>query len=163
MESGDFAGARREFGAVIRAIPEHLGALNNYAVASCEKGGSLDQAVGAARKARALAPKNPYVADTLGFALLRSNRASEAVPLLREAAAALEKSAGVHFHLGLALARTGEKEEAWWLLRVVPRISPPYRLPTPVGRSNPFSRVSTRKARRRPELHDEHARHPGCG
>jgi tetratricopeptide (TPR) repeat protein len=112
MEEGDFEGARKEFAAVLRTIPGHLGALNNLALAQCESGGNLEQAVKAARAARTLAPKNPYVADTLGFALTLAGRPAEGLPLLREAIAALEKQASVQYHLGLALAATGEAAEA---------------------------------------------------
>ena len=42
-------------------------ALNNLAWLNCEHGGNLDVALGLAQRAKAQAPEDPHISDTLGW------------------------------------------------------------------------------------------------
>ena len=69
-------------------------------------------------------PKDPFIADTLGFALLQADRAEEAMPLLLEAANALPEIAEVQHHAGMACYRNYRWDDARRLLKNALRLDP---------------------------------------
>jgi Flp pilus assembly protein TadD len=71
-----------------------------------------EEALALARQARALAPRDPAVADTLGWILYRMDGFDQAVKILEEAAAGRPDDAAVRYHAGLACFRTYRWEEA---------------------------------------------------
>jgi predicted Zn-dependent protease len=79
-------------------------ALNNAALAKLELG-DMAGAQGLARRARAAAPNDPIVADTLGWVLFRSGGASgEAVALVKSALAAQPANPEIRRH-AMAMSR----------------------------------------------------------
>src|SRR5947209_15309026 len=63
----DFNKARDAYEKVIAANPTHVPALNNLAYIYAEKLNDLKRASELAQKARAIAPTNPSLLDTLGW------------------------------------------------------------------------------------------------
>ncbi len=87
-------------------------ALNNIAVLYAERLNQLDKAVESAQKARELFPRDPNVADTLGWLLVKKRQLPRALVLLQESAEKLPKSAEVRYHLGTAHYLLGNEEPA---------------------------------------------------
>ena len=65
-----------------------------------------------AKRAKARLPDDPYVADTLGLALITKGLYLSAIAELSDAAEELPGHPTVLYHLGLALGKNGEKEKA---------------------------------------------------
>ncbi|HNQ04356.1 MAG TPA: PEP-CTERM system TPR-repeat protein PrsT [Thiobacillaceae bacterium] len=89
--------------------------LNNLALLYARQGDG--RALDLARRARAGAPENPHIADTLGWLLLQADQPAEALSLLRQAHQALPDQPQVAYHLAAALHRTGAQNDARALLR----------------------------------------------
>lgn len=86
--------------------------LNNLANLYADRYKQLDRAVELARKARALEPSAPAVADTLGWILYQKKDYKEALPLLEEAAKSMSGNAEVQYHFGMVNLRLGQAEPA---------------------------------------------------
>lgn len=87
-------------------------ALNNLAYLYADNYGSPAEALELALKAYRNEPSNPGIMDTLGYALLKNDRAKEAVTILNKAAEQLPKVAAVRLHQGQALLAAGQRAEA---------------------------------------------------
>jgi putative PEP-CTERM system TPR-repeat lipoprotein len=83
-------------------------AANNLAYMYAESGGNLDIALQLAQTAKASAPDNPDVNDTLGWVYYKRNLASMARDPLEQSAKADPKNATYQYHLGLVYAKIGE-------------------------------------------------------
>lgn len=92
------------------ALEHDVDTLNNLAWILVDR--SIDAAEGleVARRARALAPDDPVVLDTFGWAATRAGRAAEGVEPLERAWRATANSE-VRAHLGVALAAAGREAE----------------------------------------------------
>jgi tetratricopeptide (TPR) repeat protein len=104
-------------------------AKNNLAYALLQSGGAHERALALAQEARRDLPLVPEVADTLGYALLRSGEPAAALPLFRECLGRLEPSDPsvpiVELHLAEAHAARGERAEARRLAqRVISKLPP---------------------------------------
>lgn len=84
----------------------------------------VDKALKLAWVAKAGAPKNPHVLDTLGWALELSGRSEEAKPFLRQAAASLPDSPEVLLHWGVNLQSRQMHTEAREVFGDVVRLAP---------------------------------------
>jgi putative PEP-CTERM system TPR-repeat lipoprotein len=102
---------------VVKLAPNHVPALNNLAWLNRDK--APKQAMDFAQKAYQLAPKDPFVLDTLGMLTLKSGDVSRAVSLLREAVARSPADAQIQVHLATALIQQGRSGEAQKLLQTV--------------------------------------------
>ncbi len=102
---------------VIERDADDVAALNNLAELLLDR--QPDEATRYARRARALAPENPAVADTLGQGLLAMNKAEEAVMVLRNAHDGLPGNPQVTLHYAQALAATGGTSKARELLQLL--------------------------------------------
>jgi tetratricopeptide (TPR) repeat protein len=71
-----------------------------------------DEAVATLEQARSLSPDNGYIANTLGYLLLRRGRPEEAVAHLEAARDRLPQIAYVRNNLGVAYERTGDVHRA---------------------------------------------------
>lgn len=110
MRTGDWAAARREYERLITEAPTDASAYNNLANVQIRmKDGA---AVATAQKALALAPADPNVIDTLGWALARGERYEDALRYLRDARLRAPDNAEVRWHLAYVLARVGRAQEA---------------------------------------------------
>lgn len=105
-QSGEAAAAATSYRAVLASQPDNPVALNNLATIEAER--DPPTAVGLARRARALLPENADVADTLGWALLRAGRSSEAVSAMTEALKLNPDSPRQTYRLALAQHAAGD-------------------------------------------------------
>lgn len=117
QQGGNQSAAIAGYEQVLDAAPDNVVALNNLAGIYQQKGDS--RALSLAKRAHDLAPENPAVQDTYGWALIENGDLDAGLALVREADRALPGNAEVQYHLGTALARKGEIEEARRLLQRV--------------------------------------------
>lgn len=107
---GNHAGALDQFAKVVDAEPDNARALNNYAYLLAEHANRLDEALKHAEKARAQAPDDPAIADTLGWIYYRKGLYPSAVKHL-EAAAGFKDSSVPKYHLAMAYVKAGNREK----------------------------------------------------
>ncbi len=110
IESGDFAGARREFETLLEADAGNPSVLNNYAWTLYRLGdaGSVEYA----QKALALAPEDPEALDTYGWLLVEHGRAEEGLSYLRDSVARRNVDSTTRYHLAAALLKLGRSGES---------------------------------------------------
>ena len=108
---GDLAAARDEYVVYLGARPTDVSANNNLAIVYSGLG-ETTKALAHARKAHDLAPANPFIADTLGWLLVNSDKVEEGLRLLREARARASNVAEIRYHLAVALNKQGRDKEA---------------------------------------------------
>jgi tetratricopeptide (TPR) repeat protein len=111
-QQGDSAGALAAYEKLTAIQPGNGIAQNNLSVLYGERFQQPDKAHERALKARELLPRDPSIADTLGWSFFRKGQYAAALPLLREAAQQLGDSAEVQYHLGAALYASGEEDAA---------------------------------------------------
>jgi putative PEP-CTERM system TPR-repeat lipoprotein len=95
---------------VLDIDPDDVSSLNNLAWILTEQ--NDPKGVEYAEHAHRLAPMNPNVLDTLGWALTRKGEAKRAVELLRMASALAPAQAEIRLHLAKAQADSGDKAGA---------------------------------------------------
>ena len=110
QRTGNDAAAITQYEKVIEAAPTSVVALNNLAGLYQHNGDP--RALSTAKRAHELAPDNPAVQDTYGWALVESGELERGLTMIREAARQLPAVAEIQYHLGAALARKGEPDEA---------------------------------------------------
>jgi cellulose synthase operon protein C len=110
QQSGQQLKAIEQYEVVVRHSPKNAAALNNLAWLYHLEGDA--RAVEVARTAHSLAPNTPAIADTLGWILVSTGRASEGVAILESAAKSADAPPEVQFHYASALATTGNTAEA---------------------------------------------------
>src|SRR5262249_38824373 len=108
----NFNAARDAYEKALAMNPNFVPALNNLAVLDSERLGRLDAAYDLAKKAKALAPNSPNIADTLGWILLEKNEFANALPLLQESAGKLPDNPLIQYHLGMAQYMLGQEGPA---------------------------------------------------
>lgn len=118
---GKYAPGMKELSRATELDPQftdaYVAAMNNLASLYADGFGSTPEALRLAEKAIALAPGNPAVLDTLGYALLRNGRVREALLNLEKAALLLPDNPVVRYHLALARTEAGRKGETVILLK----------------------------------------------
>jgi tetratricopeptide (TPR) repeat protein len=112
QQAGRTAEARAAYEEILRRAPDYVAALNNLAGLLAESPAELDRARQLAEQARALAPDEAAIADTLGWILLQQGNATRAGALLLEAADKLPDSPTVRYRAGLAAYRAGDEAAA---------------------------------------------------
>lgn len=85
---------------------------NNLAYIYAEEGGNLDKALSYAQRAAELVPKDPDVADTIGWIYYKKGNYDEAVDNLRVAVEGSPDNPIIRYHLGAVYYHKGAKEEA---------------------------------------------------
>ncbi len=84
--------------------------LNNLAWIYMTEGNP--KALELARKAYNIAPRNPDIADTLGWILVNQGEVREGLAFLRDSARVRPDNASVQFHLGVAYVKLGQRASA---------------------------------------------------
>ncbi len=74
--------------------------------------GTLDEAIGLARRARQIEPQSPQVLDTLGWLLHNAGKGPEAVEVLAQAAALAPQDTSIRAHLSEAKKTTPREAAA---------------------------------------------------
>ncbi len=111
-QAKDFEKARDAYEKLLAVNSQFVPALNNLAYLYAERLGQLDKGHDLARKARALAPDNAYLADTLGWILYKRKEYQEAVTLLQDSASKSPSVPEIQYHLGMAHYIMGQTEPA---------------------------------------------------
>ena len=114
---GKEAEAATAYGQVVKLAPKHVPALNNLAWLNRDK--APKQAMDYAQQAYQLAPKDPYVLDTLGMLTLKSGDLNRAASLLRDAAARAPADPQIQVHLAMVLIQQKKLGEARKILEAV--------------------------------------------
>jgi putative PEP-CTERM system TPR-repeat lipoprotein len=117
LDMGREADAAAKYEQVVKLAPRHVPALNNLAWLNRDR--DLKKAMDYAQQAYQLAPKDPFVLDTLGMLTLKNGDASRAVSLLQDAATRSPNDAQIQVHLASALIQQGRTGEAQKLLGTV--------------------------------------------
>jgi tetratricopeptide (TPR) repeat protein len=102
--------AARVLEAGLERVGDDLDALNNLAWILANERLDPSRALEVARRAAALAPEDPAVLDTLGWAAIRAGAPADGVPALRRAWE-ITGDPEVRAHLGIALAESGNVVE----------------------------------------------------
>ena len=114
----DYEAARQAYEKILVTDPQSVSALNNLACLYSEHLNDLDKAYKLAEKGRELSPYDPYLADTLGWILLKRHDYPRSLAMLQES---LEKQSGdpeVHYHVGMAYYMLGEETNARFHLKI---------------------------------------------
>lgn len=111
-----FDDAETTYRAVLIAVPENVTALNNLAYLVATRGGSLDEALTLAQRAREHSPAGyvgtSMVEDTLGWIHYLRGSYTNAVLNLQTASDGAPQVAVIHYHLAMAQAKNGNPETA---------------------------------------------------
>lgn len=108
--TGDWAGARRSYETVVKALPGDAEALNNLAQVLLAL--KDPAALKTAERAHALKPTAAHIIGTLGWAAHKAGQNDRALQLLRDARLRNPDSAETRYYLGAALAAQGRNGEA---------------------------------------------------
>ena len=109
--SNEVGTAQETYEKILGVNPRFAPAANNLAYIYQEQEGMLERAFELAEIARAEAPDNPDIADTLGWILYKSGNYERAAGLIKEAAVARPDIADILYYLGFALYRQQEIQE----------------------------------------------------
>lgn len=108
----NYPAARDTYRRLLAVNPRFSPALNNLAYLYSEHLGQLDEAQRLAEEARRLLPKDPSLADTLGWIYFRKGDYLRALGLLQESAERLPLEPEVQLHLGMTHYMLGEEQPA---------------------------------------------------
>jgi putative PEP-CTERM system TPR-repeat lipoprotein len=108
--AGDLLKAKAAYEELVARTPDDPAVLNNLA----EVYGALGdvRSLELARRALDLAPNNPAVIDTMGWALVRLGQPEQGLAYLRDAISRLATSGEIRYHLAVALEDLGRRDEA---------------------------------------------------
>ena len=107
-----FDAARDAYEQLLSVNPNFAPALNNLAFIYSEHLGQLDKAYDLAKKATAIAPNEPHLADTLGWIAFKKGDYGDALRALQESAAKLPDSPEIEYHVGMAHYMLGQEGPA---------------------------------------------------
>lgn len=122
----DLVSAAAQYQRILTFRPSFVPALNNLACLYQENPQMIDKAFELAKRARTLAPRDPHVADTLGWILYLRGDTRWAVTLLQEAVENFENQPEVHYHLGMCQAALGDESAARTSFSKVMDIAKPF-------------------------------------
>lgn len=108
---------------LVASAPDEADWLNALGYTLVDRTDALEEGLALIQKAIALQPDSPAIQDSLGWALHRLGRDTEALPHLRRAFE-LQRDAEVGAHLGSVLAALGMYDEARSVLRLAREIDP---------------------------------------
>jgi uncharacterized protein (TIGR03790 family) len=123
-QAGDYDAAVANYRGVLEAQPSNVVALNNLAYALAVHEGKASEGLPFAMRAFALAPRDPDVADTLGWIRHLLGNHDEALRLIQASLATNPGRADIRVHLGLIYAELGNREKAQGALDEALRVNP---------------------------------------
>ncbi|APE27243.1 tetratricopeptide repeat protein [Aurantiacibacter gangjinensis] len=112
LMAGDNAEALRLYTALIEQGGDNDAVILNNAAMAAVRNGETGRAVTFARQAHELAPRDPRVDDTLGWALLENGNRSEGLRHLTDAYQAQPGNLQIRWHYANALIANGRNSEA---------------------------------------------------
>lgn len=96
---------------LIELRPEHAHAYNALGYTLADRTSRIDEAIALLGKALSLAPDDPFILDSMGWALYKARRLDESVDYLRRALRSRDDPE-IAAHLGEVLWQRGERDEA---------------------------------------------------
>jgi tetratricopeptide (TPR) repeat protein len=108
---GKLADMERHLKKLIKLQPDNAHAYNALGYSLADRNLRLPEAYVLIRKANELAPKDPYIMDSLGWVLYRQGKLQQALATL-ETAYGLKSDPEIAAHMGEVLWRLGRREEA---------------------------------------------------
>jgi tetratricopeptide (TPR) repeat protein len=109
LQQRDPTNATIQYERILALKPGFFPAVNNLACLYWENPQLKDKAFEMAKQARNLAPKDPFVADTLGWMAYQRGDYRWALTLVRESAERLSNHAEVLYHLGMCEVAMGNE------------------------------------------------------
>jgi uncharacterized protein (TIGR03790 family) len=109
---------------VVERDPKDAVSLNNLAYSMAVREGNPKEALPFAERALLLAPRNPVIADTVGWIKFLLGDNAGALKILEPAAKALPRSAEVQLHAAAAYAAAGRVEDAAAALKAAETADP---------------------------------------
>lgn len=97
---------------ILKLQPDNLVALNNYSFYLADQGTNLDLALTFAQKAKAKAPADPNIADTLGYVYLKKNLPQNAIVIFSDLSGKYPKVSTFHVRLANAYMLKGDTASA---------------------------------------------------
>jgi len=122
--SGDAAGAAEQYRKIIVLQPSNAVALNNLAYDIAVREKKPMEAIAMARRAMALAPRDPTVLDTVGWIEYLLGNTAEATKMLVQAARGTPQNPEVRLHAAFALAAQGARAAAQTELQAALKLLP---------------------------------------
>ncbi len=123
MRSKEYIEALREYEEAMKRAPNNERAMNNFASLNAEHGFDMERSAALAARLYNKNPKDPSVADTLGWTLFRQGKPELALPLLRQGASGMPGNPIHHYHLGAALLKIGRRDAGKKQLAMALKIS----------------------------------------
>jgi len=120
---GDYQKAAVAFVQVLESDPDHPLALNNAAYIFVQHLDDPARAIPFAERAVVIKPGDPFILDTLGWALFRVESYDKAEEALRKSIA-VGPSAGNHLHLAWVFYQTDRRDKARDYLRYAAELKP---------------------------------------
>jgi tetratricopeptide (TPR) repeat protein len=111
-QTGREADAKVEYEQILRLQSDNAIALNNLAYVIAEQGGDMDMALTYAQRAKQKEPKNPEIADTLGWIYIRKGLHREALDIYRDLVGKAPENPIFRYHFAMALFQQGNKPQA---------------------------------------------------
>jgi Flp pilus assembly protein TadD len=109
---------------ILKVDPNHPLALNHLAYIKAEEGVDLDQVLTMAQRARQQLPKNPEIADTLGWIYIKKNLSEDAVRVFQDLVKESPNDPKFHYHFGMALLQKGDRPQAKTQLELALKANP---------------------------------------
>ena len=122
-ETGNYPAAVKIYRKILEIAPNNVAAMNNLSVRLCENPATVQEAMELAIKVQELAPDNPAVNDTIGWAYYNKGVYKTALNYLVRAAAN-DKSARVQYHLAMAYFKLGDKTQGTATLLAAQKLDP---------------------------------------
>jgi tetratricopeptide (TPR) repeat protein len=116
--------AGREYRAVLVRDSKNGVAMNNLAFLLAQSGGSLDDALTLAQRAKQLLPDLAEVTDTLGWIYLKKYLTDNAIAAFDEIVRKQPVRSTYRYHLGMALAQKGDRVAAAAQLKEALKFNP---------------------------------------
>jgi putative PEP-CTERM system TPR-repeat lipoprotein len=117
QQSGTAKAATEQLEIIVKAAPNDVASLNNLAWLLADS--NTQRAESLARRATAIMPQQPAMADTLGWVLIKAGKYPEAAEVLKRAAIGMPKDRSVRYRYALAAAKAGDKATARQELQTV--------------------------------------------
>jgi tetratricopeptide (TPR) repeat protein len=118
--------AKQKYEQILQIDPRAAVAANNLAYMKAEAGVDLDIALQLAQTAKAVAPQDPDVNDTLGWVYYKKDLANLAIGPLKISVDRVPDNPIYRYHLGMAYVKTGDIRGAREMLQEALRLQPKF-------------------------------------
>ena len=108
FQKGEYLSALKMYEEALTRSPDHVAAMNNIALLIADHGYDMGRAAELASRLYTRYPKEPAVADTMGWVLFKQGKLDQALPLLQFAAASVPDNPAHRYHYGAALLKAGQ-------------------------------------------------------